>query len=150
MPSKRRTDPLFLDDVKTILGDPAGILRKPPTRAELEEQRQLCGLLWGYADAGDAEWGPDSDRAGLLHTAAGETIEVRYINWGGQILDLFPVPKRVPRCRIWFLRHPNGTEYLIAMTNVTEIAEGHFPDLNGIVSPRVAALLPGSYIEQVS
>jgi hypothetical protein len=147
MPSKDRPcDDRFLDDMKRILGDRNGVLRSPPSRAELEEYGQLCGLLWGYeGDAAPPEL--DSVRAGYLRTQRGERIEIRYADWGGQVLEFLPFLKRVPECRIWLLKL-GRTEYLIAMTDVTQVAGGHFPDLNGVVGPRTKDLFPDSYIEQ--
>lgn len=143
---KREQDPWFAEDVKAILGDESGARRAPPSRAEREEYRQLCALLWGRDGDGPMDQRPplESALAGHLHTQGGETIEIRYADWGGQHVAILPWPRRVPECRLWFLKQGAESEYLIAMLDVTGVAAGHFPDLTAIVGPRLRALFPGS------
>ena len=143
----RRVDERFLDDMKRTLGDVDNVLRSPPSRAELEEYQQLCGLLWGFTDDDQRLPELESELAAYLRVQSGETIEIRYTCWGGQFLDFLPWPQRVPRCRIWLLKQ-DGLEYLIAMTDVSQIEDGHFPDLTGTVAPRTKTLYPDSFVEQ--
>jgi hypothetical protein len=145
--SVRSADPRFLEDIKLILGDRNGIVRRPPSRAEREEYRQLCGLLWGWVGSNDDSLPElDTQLAGHLRRPDGEPIEVRHADWGGQLVDLLP-PRRVPCCRIWLLVE-DGCEFLIALTDVTTVPEGRFPDLTAVVAPRARDLFPGSYIDQ--
>jgi hypothetical protein len=144
----RSSDPRFLDDIKKILGDMDGVLRTPPTRGELEAYGRLCGLLWGYAGGNPGPAELESVLAGHLRLRA-ERIEVQFAHWGGELVELLPVPKRTPPCRIWMLKQ-GRTEYLIAMTNAEGIPEGHYPELNAVVGPRARERFPGSYIEQLN
>lgn len=148
-PVSRKHDARFLRDIKEILGDKDGVVRSQPSRAEDMEYRQLCRLLWG-SEGGTDTTVPElvSNFAGYLRTQNGEAYEIRYANWGGQLLELVP-PKRVPNCRIWLLAN-EGAELLIAMKDVTGIDDGHFPDLTGVVGSRLKDLFPGSLVEQAS
>lgn len=145
----RAEDPLFRADVKAILGDEHRVVRQPPSRAEYEELCQLSALLWGRAGDGDQMAPLEGTVGGILHTQRGERLEVCYLPWGGQLVALFP-PRRVPLCRLWYLRQPaQALEYMVAMLDVSDVAEGHFPDL-GEVGRRLRHpdLFPDSYIEQ--
>jgi len=145
---QRKADPDFEEDVKRILGDRDGVLRSTPSRAELEAYKELCGLLWGYRDdavpGGSPLYGA---LAGHVITRNGGRIEVRSASWGGQALEFVPWPRHAPECRIWYLLD-NGTEYLVAMTDASDIEDGHFPELADRIGPRIRELFPGSYIEQ--
>lgn len=139
----------FLEDVKRILGDIDGVVNSRPSRAQFEEYKQLCVLLWGKRKGSEVVI-PElqSKLKDHLRTQTDQLYEIRYAGWGEQILEYLPWPKRVPKCRIWFVKENDGIERLITMTDVTTTAEGYFPDLNDSVIPRIQDEYPGSCIEQ--
>ena len=140
-------DDFFDVDMKMIYGDVNGIVRDPPSQAELMELQLLCARLWGEERDGRRVIPElESKLKGHLRIGADQHYEIRYAPAGGQFLQWVPL-RYVPKCRIWLVRENGETEALIAMTDVTKMPDDEFADLNKTVIPRILEVYPHGHFE---
>ncbi len=140
----------FLEDVKKILGDKDGVVSPRPSQAQNLEYLVLCANLWGEMRGGRRVIPElESKLKDHLRTAAGQLYEIRYAPWGAESLELIPwPPKLVRKYRIWFVRENDGTERLMAMTDVKTITDRGFQDFDEVVCPRILEDYPGGRTER--
>jgi hypothetical protein len=140
----------FLEDVKKILGDKDGVVSPRPSQAQNLEYLVLCANLWGEIRGGKRVIPElESDLKDHLRTEADQLYEIRYAPWGAESLELMPWPSKfVQKYRIWFVRENDGTERLMAMTDVKTITDRGFQDFDEVVGPRILEAYPSSRIER--